>query len=79
MEKKHFICHSCGKKAESSLEKPPCEALAGWVMATHWKEFESVDQHIFCSFSCLKRWVDTNVPKIPDVFIKSFGEEDSKT
>jgi len=79
MEKKHFICHSCGKKAEGSSEKPPCEVLAGWLMATHWKGLESVDQYMFCSFSCLQRWVDANVPRIPEIFLKSFGEENGKS
>lgn len=78
MEKRHFICHSCGKKIEGGLDQPPCELLQGWVVATHWKQPESVNQHFFCSFSCLKRWADANVPKIPDVFMNSFGDENSK-
>lgn len=75
-EIKHFICRSCGKKVETSEKKPPCEVLKGWVMATQWKDYESVNQHVFCSFSCLKRWVDSKVPSVPDAFIRSFNEDD---
>jgi hypothetical protein len=77
-EIKQFICLTCGKKVETSEIEPPCEVLMGWVMATEWKECESVIQHMFCSFSCLKRWVDTSVPAVPDVFMKSFSENEDK-
>lgn len=78
MDKGHFICHSCGKEEKVNIEKPPCETLKGWIMATNWKDYEAVDQFAFCSFSCLKRWVDSNVTKIPDVFIRSFEEKDNE-
>jgi len=77
-EIKHFICRTCGKKVETGEAKPPCEVLKGWVMATQWKDFESVNQYVFCSFSCLKRWVDPKVPNVPDVFIKSFVEDEDQ-
>jgi hypothetical protein len=29
----------------------------------------------FCSFTCAKSWIDSQVPKIPAVFLESFGED----
>ncbi len=78
MVKRYSICYSCGKKVEYPQEEPPCKALRGWLRVSHWKALESVDHYDFCSFSCLQRWVDTQVPKIPDVFLKPFKEEKGK-
>jgi hypothetical protein len=75
MEEGVFICHSCGKRVRCTLERPPCEALAGWLMLVQWRGRESVDHLAFCSFTCLQRWVNTKVPEIPQTFLKSFGEE----
>ena len=75
MKKGCATCHSCGKKVELTLGEPPCKVLSGWLTVSHWKGLESVDQYIFCSFSCLQRWVDTQLPRIPEVFLKSLGEE----
>ena len=74
MEKEYSICHSCGKKVEFAEGEPPCKALVGWLVVSHWKGFESVENYYFCSFTCLERWVDTKVPKIPEIFLKSFEE-----
>jgi hypothetical protein len=76
---RYFICHSCGKKVECVSGEPPCEVLAGWFVVSHWKGRESVDHYSFCSLSCLQRWVDTQVPRIPKVFLESFGEGKDKT
>ena len=78
LEIKYFVCRSCGKKVEISEAKPPCEVLKGWIMATQWQDLQSVNQYVFCSFSCLKRWVDSKVLSVPDVFIRSFGDDEDK-
>lgn len=78
MVKRYSICYSCGKRVEYPWGEPPCKALSGWLRVSYWKGLESVDHYDFCSFSCLQRWVDTQVPKIPDVFLESFGEEKDK-
>ncbi len=79
MQKEYFTCHSCGKKAEIVPEEPPCIVLRDWLMISHWKEPGSVGHYSFCSFTCLQRWVDAQVPKIPRVFLKSLGEEPDNT
>lgn len=78
MQKGYFICHSCGRKVELATEEPPCRVLGGWIMISQWKGLESVDHYSFCSFTCLQRWVDTQVPRIPEVFLKSLEEENDK-
>ena len=74
MRKRYFNCHSCGKRVEYATEGRPCETLIGWLTVSHWKGFGAVDHHNFCSFTCLKRWVDTQVPQVPEVFLKAFEE-----
>jgi hypothetical protein len=71
-----FFCHSCGKEVGFLPGKPPCEALEGWLTVSHWKGPRAVEQRSFCSFNCLRRWVDIEVPKVPKAFLKSFGEKD---
>ena len=68
------VCLSCGKKREGSPEEPPCQALKGWLTVSHWKGIGSVEHYSFCSFSCLKSWVDAQVPRVPEIFLKSFEE-----
>jgi len=75
MVSKHCVCHSCGRKVEFSQEELPCQALHGWLIISCLKGLESVDRYSFCSFSCLKRWVDSQVPTVPEVFLKSLGED----
>jgi len=75
---KAFICHSCGERVEFSPEKRPCEALIGWLTVSHWKGLGAVEQYNFCSFTCLKRWADAQVPKIPEVFLKAFERKRDK-
>jgi len=58
----------CGK------EERPCDVLTGWLMLSLWKGPEKVEHYNFCSLVCLKIWLDTQVPKIPDVFLKAFKE-----
>lgn len=71
-----FICHSCGKEVENTSGEPPCEVLSGWVAVSQWHGRGDVSHYTFCSFTCLKSWVDTQAPKIPDVFLESFDEGD---
>jgi len=71
-------CHSCGRNAESPLEEPPCKVLGGWLTVSYWKGPQSVDQYMFCSFACLQRWVDTQVPRIPEAFSKAFEKGKDK-
>jgi hypothetical protein len=68
-------CHFCGGKVEFSQEERPCDVLSGWFMVSHVKGFESPDSYSFCSSSCLQRWVAGQVPAIPEIFLKSLGEE----
>ncbi|TET16813.1 MAG: hypothetical protein E3J75_04165 [Dehalococcoidia bacterium] len=70
-----FTCHSCGKGVECSPGKLPCEVLKGWLTVSHWKGLGSVEHYNFCSFSCLKSWVDTQIPRVPEVFLESFKED----
>ena len=74
MPDKHFICSSCGRRVESSSKEPPCKVLSGWLTLAHWKGPGSVERYNFCSFTCLKRWVETQAPEIPKVFLDSFEE-----
>ncbi len=76
MQKRYSICHFCGRKVEFGMEEPPCKVLSGWLAVSHWKGLESVEQYSFCSFSCLQKWVDAIVPRIPEVFLKSLDEKD---
>jgi len=78
MPKGNFTCHSCGKRVEHSLEERPCEVLGGWLTVSHWKGLGAVEHYNFCSFTCLERWAEAQVPKIPEAFLKAFGEGKDK-
>jgi hypothetical protein len=78
MEESVVVCHSCGKEERMPFGKPPCGVLIGWFIVSQWKGLGSVEQYIFCSLTCLKRWVDAQVPKIPETFLKSFRDENDK-
>ena len=73
----HFSCHSCGKKMKCSSGEPLCKVLRDWLTVSGWKGLGSVEHYTFCSFSCLKSWVDAQVPKIPKVFLESFKENET--
>jgi hypothetical protein len=75
MLKRHFMCSSCGRNVEFSPQEPPCQVLSGWITVSHWKGLGSVEHYHFCSFTCLKRWADAQVPQIPKVFLESFEED----
>ena len=75
MPERYFVCFSCGRKAESASEELPCKVLSGWLTVSHWKGLGAVEQHNFCSFTCLKKWADAHAPQIPEIFLESFKEE----
>jgi hypothetical protein len=72
MAREHFVCHSCGERVECAAKQRPCEVLDGWLMVSLWKGPEAVEHYNFCSLSCLRTWVDTQLPQIPDAFLKAF-------
>ena len=74
-QRMRFSCHSCGKGVECSPGEPPCEVLKDWLTVSYWKGLGFVEHYDFCSFSCLKSWADAQVPRAPEVFLKSFGED----
>jgi hypothetical protein len=74
-KKIRFACHSCGKEVECSSGELPCEALEGWLTVCYWEGPGMMSNYNFCSFTCAKSWVDSQVPKIPAVFLESFGED----
>ena len=78
MPKKYFICQSCSNRVEPSLEERPCEVLSGWLTVSQWKTLGVVEHYNFCSFTCLRKWVDTQVPQVPKVFLKAFEEGKDK-
>ena len=75
MLRKHLSCSSCGRSVEFSPQEPPCKMLEGWLTVSHWKGLGSVEHYSFCSLTCLESWVEAQVPRIPKVFLESFGEE----
>jgi hypothetical protein len=72
MPREYFVCHACGERVECSGKQRPCEVLNGWLMVSLWKGPEAVEHCNFCSLSCLKAWVDTQVPQVPDAFLRAF-------
>ena len=82
-KKAYAMCQSCGKKMEytecSERSAPPgdarCNALRGWLSLSRWKGMGSFEDYDFCCISCLQKWVEAEVPKIPGTFFKAFQEE----
>lgn len=72
----YVICYFCGRKVEHHHSDPPCQVLGGWLTVSCWRGLESVDHYSFCSLSCVQGWVGSQVPSIPEVFLKSFAEEE---
>ncbi len=84
MKKKSYaVCQFCGTKVEytecSERCAPPedarCAVLSGWLSVSHLKGMGLVDHYDFCSFTCLQKWVDTQVPKVPKTFLDAFKDE----
>ena len=77
-EKIRLACHYCNRRVESIPGEPPCEVLKGWFTVSQWKGSGEVCRLNFCSQHCLKSWVDAQLPGVPPVFLKSFGEDEEK-
>ncbi len=75
-EETRFICEWCGKEVDNTSGEPPCAVLKGWVTVSQWHGRGDAEHYTFCSFACLRAWVDSLVPKIPNIFLKSFDEGD---
>ncbi len=76
MQGRLISCYSCGRELEHGMGRMPCEELEGWLTISHWKGKEMVDHYSFCSHRCLRQWVDQLFPRIPEVYLKSFDEQD---
>ena len=78
--RKTATCYSCGKKVVYTpyyergnwVKDARCNVLSGWLTVTRWKGKGYVDQYDFCSFSCLQKWVEAQIPKIPKTFLDAF-------
>jgi hypothetical protein len=77
-QRTHFSCHTCGKEAECPLGDAPCEVFTDWLTVSRWEGPGAVSHYNFCSFSCLKSWVEAQLPSIPEVFLQSFGEDETR-
>ncbi|MFC2068181.1 hypothetical protein ACFLTP_04155 [Chloroflexota bacterium] len=77
MENRRVIvtCNNCGRVVECGVGELPCEMLKGWINVSQWGGQGVVSQYQFCSFSCLKYWLDKQVPGIPKVFLESLKED----
>jgi len=69
-------CRSCGRRVEGKREGPPCHVLEGWLTVSYWKGEGAVEHYNFCSLGCLRSWVKAQAPEVPEVFLKSFGEDE---
>ena len=76
-EGRHVSCCSCGKEVECASGQPPCEALQGWLTVSRWQGSGAVEHRNFCSFDCLRSWIDTQSPEVPEIFLESFEEGES--
>ena len=52
-----------------------CNVLAGWLTVSQWKGMGAVDHYDFCSFTCLQKWVEGQVPRVPKTFLEAFQDE----
>lgn len=77
------ICYNCSRKVEYTEcsgsggvdEDTRCSVLSGWFSVSQWHGKEFVTHYEFCSLGCLRSWVESELPPIPDVFIKGFEED----
>lgn len=84
MNKKNFaICYNCLKKVEYTdccdREPPPkdarCNSLVGWLAVSQWQGMHAVEHYDFCSFGCLQKWVNSQMPSVPNIFFQALGDE----
>jgi len=79
----YAICECCGRQVEytqcSERGAPPedarCAVLSGWLSVSHWKGMGAADHYDFCSLTCLQRWVEGEVPGVPETFLEAFQDE----
>ena len=71
-----FSCYSCGRETECLRGEPLSEGLKGWITLAYWRETGEVSHYAFCSYGCLKSWINSVVTPIPHVFLESFGEDE---
>ncbi len=71
------ICSSCGAEEALKRGELPCDILHGWFMLSRLNGPESIDRYSFCSLDCLHKWLNEQLPVVPDVFIESMTEEDN--
>jgi hypothetical protein len=82
-KKNYAVCYTCVRKVEymdcSEKEPPPkdarCHVLKGWLTVSHWQGMHAVECYDFCSLGCLQKWVDSQVPKLPDVFLEALDDD----
>ena len=72
------VCSLCGVRVELAKHELPCEVLRGWLIVSRLKGPEAIERHSFCSTDCLKKWLEAESPKVPEIFIRSIDEEDKK-
>lgn len=76
MQERVITCYSCNRELKRAEGRTPCEELAGWLTISYWQGKEAVDHYNFCSPKCLRQWMDDMFPPIPEVYLKSFDEND---
>jgi hypothetical protein len=74
---RNFSCYTCGKGTECFKGEPLHEGLRGWITLAQWRPTGEVSHYAFCCYRCLKAWVDSLAPKVPRIFLDSFGEDDN--
>ena len=74
MARESFVCHACGKRVEYGGKERLFKTLNGWVIVSLFKSSGTVEHYNFCSLTCLKTWLDTQVPQVPNVFLKAFEQ-----
>lgn len=77
MRERIIACYTCSRGLEPVTGRMPCEELAGWLTISYWKGKEAVEHYNFCSPQCLRQWMDEMFPGIPEVYLKSFDEQDN--
>ena len=82
-KKTNATCLTCGKTAEfeactqkcAQPEDARCIVLEGWLSVAYWRGRMEAERYDFCSFTCLQKWVDGKVPRVPESFFKAFNED----
>jgi hypothetical protein len=76
------VCQCCRKREEYTEcsercalpQDTRCDVLRGWLSVSYWKGMGLVDNYDFCSLTCLQKWVEVQVPKIPKTFFDAFQD-----